>query len=147
MSESSPPAVDSPESFEQGAKTIGPVEYYEKSDVATGSILILFVGVALIVAVVQVGLWLMVGLFESQARTTDAQVSPLAGTRPAITQPELQVAAFRDYQEFERAQEERLNEYAIEDPKNDRVRIPISRAMELIIQRGLLDRDRTSSEK
>ncbi len=65
--------------------------------------------------------------------------SPFADTRelPPPNVPRLQPAPPRELGEYEKEQEELLQTYGRVDQKNGVVRIPIQRAMDLLIERGL----------
>jgi len=65
--------------------------------------------------------------------------SPFEDTRqlPPANVPSLQVRAPSDMEQFRKAEAETLNTYEWVDKKGGTVRIPIDRAMDLLIQRGL----------
>jgi hypothetical protein len=65
--------------------------------------------------------------------------SPFENTRelPPPSVPRLQVAAPQELGQYRKGQEELLHSYGWADQKAGIVRIPIDRAMDLLIQRGL----------
>lgn len=79
-------------------------------------------------------------VFERQAAAADAaaQRFPLARDleRPRPT-PALQTEPFRDISSLRQAEAERLNSYGWVDKDAGVARIPIDRAMEMMLQRGL----------
>ncbi len=87
------------------------------------------------------------GLFKyfSASRGRPAQASPFAGTRQLPSGPQLQVNPRQDYLRFRAEQEQSLKSYAWEDRSAGKVRVPIERAMELLLQRGLPVATETSS--
>jgi hypothetical protein len=85
---------------------------------------------------------LMVGLFhvlESRQRRLDPPPSPLAeaGLRRLPPGPRLQAAPERQLQELRRTEEHLLDSYGWVDQASGVARIPIERAMDLILERGL----------
>jgi hypothetical protein len=75
------------------------------------------------------------GLPTSQAAETVQETTRrIVATFP---EPRLQPDEVRDFEVFLENQRKQLEEYAWIDQKSGRVRIPVSRAMELIAERGL----------
>jgi hypothetical protein len=79
------------------------------------------------------------GMFKyfSASQASPAQDSAFAGTRQLPSGPQLQVNPRQDYLQFRAAQERSLQSYAWEDRSAGKVRVPIERAMELLLQKGL----------
>jgi hypothetical protein len=71
--------------------------------------------------------------------------SPFENARVLPPQPRLQVRPHLDLQAYCEAQSQQLNTYGWVDPHNEVVRIPVDRAMDLIIQRGLPARTASSA--
>lgn len=110
---------------------------HEASDVHLQ--LILLCGMALIV-LTTVALLVAYGLFNDfAARRAQVQVppSPLAETRPRSPEPRLQVAPAQDLQQMRAAEEAVLSSYGWGDQAAGVVRMPIDRALELVLERGL----------
>jgi len=63
--------------------------------------------------------------------------SPFENVRMLPPEPRLQVTAPRDLAHYKAAQEEILNSYGWVDQQAGIVRIPIDRAIEILLQRGL----------
>jgi hypothetical protein len=89
------------------------------------------------VALVQIGLLVLLSYYRTEAKQADPVLSPLATERVPPPAPHLQSTPLRDYAEFARAQEEQLHSYGWVDKQQGVARIPVSRAMELILERGL----------
>jgi hypothetical protein len=108
---------------------------YEQRDVQPRAVAWLFGGVGVAVIVAVASLWLVWKGFERAAAKRDPALSPLAG--PVLPPPpRLQSTPLADYREH-RAHEDRvLNSYGWVDRERGVVRIPIDRAIELLIQRG-----------
>ncbi len=63
--------------------------------------------------------------------------SPFENVRTLPPEPRLQVTPLQDLASYRAQQEQTLHSYGWVDRKNGVVRIPIERAMDLLIQRGL----------
>ena len=63
--------------------------------------------------------------------------SPFENVRALPPEPRLQVTPWKDLGQYKAAQEEILNSYGWVDEKAGIVRIPIDRAMDILLQRGL----------
>ena len=79
------------------------------------------------------------GLFNyfSAGQINRAPASPFAGTRQLPAGPQLQVNPRQDWLRFRAEQEHSLESYSWEDRDAGIVRVPIERAMELLLQKGL----------
>ena len=62
-------------------------------------------------------------------------------------EPRLQVSAPKDLKQYKAAQEEILNSYGWVDQKAGIVRIPIDRAMDILVQKGLPVRGATPAKQ
>ena len=123
---------------------------YERSDIGVSGVLYFLLGLAvagLIVYFVVVGLY---SYLEKRSETQQAPVNPLVMNAPADTRhipADYAKGAFPDprLENDERGQlndirlkeEQTLSSYDYVDQKAGTVRIPIDRAMDLIVQRGL----------
>src|SRR5713226_8902374 len=80
--------------------------------------------------------WGMFKYFSAiQANRTPA--SPFAETRQLPTGPQLQVNPRQDLLRFRAEQEHALESYSWENRDDGTVRVPIERAMEMLLQKGL----------
>jgi hypothetical protein len=109
---------------------------HEVRDVNIRVLLWLGAAVAGGIIVVLIVLQLLIGSLESSASNSDPELSPLA-SEPASAAPRLQATPVHDYLEYRRQQEETLNSYGWVDRHKQVVRVPVSRAMELILEPGL----------
>lgn len=136
---SSPPPSPAEQSTDVG---------YETSDVRPRTIIWFGVAIILSAAIVCLGLWVLLAQFEHQAAKTDAPPSPLVTSQPDRPQPRLQSAPYQDYDSFRQSEERRLNSYGWVDNQQRTVHIPISRAIDLLLERGFPDIPvESSSEK
>ncbi len=109
---------------------------YEQRDVQTRAVLGLFAGVVAAVLIAVAGLWLGWQWLERQARRQDPTISPLATLPVAPPAPRLQATPLADYQAHRAREDERLATYGWIDRERGIARIPIDRAMKLLVQRG-----------
>jgi len=73
--------------------------------------------------------------------------SPFENVRMLPPEPQLQVAAPKDLKQYKAAQDEILKGYEWVDQKSGIVRIPIDRAMDILVQKGLPVRGATSTKQ
>jgi len=73
----------------------------------------------------------------SRQNARAASAPPFAETGQAPPQPELQVDPREDWLKYQKQQEQSLETYAWENRGGGIVRVPIERAMELLLKKGL----------
>ncbi len=108
---------------------------HETSDANVRNLLIFGAGLSLVV---------IAGLVVSRAvfryfvghQGLGPPASPFENVRMLPPEPRLQVSAPKDLEQYKAAQEEILNNYGWVDQKAGIVRIPIERAMDILLQRG-----------
>ena len=124
------------ESTEQHT-TEQPASGYERTDLSARAIAA-FAGILVITTVLALVLmaWLL-GYFVRLEMRADPPVSPLAETLPSPPEPRLQADPGRDLEEMRATEDAVLHEYAWVDRREGIVRISITRAMELLAERGL----------
>ena len=110
---------------------------YETRDVKLTAVLGLGLAIALFAGLSQLGLWYLFQRFQARAASQDPQLSPLTNVEQLPPPPRLQSAPSLDYAEFLDKQNQQLNSYGWVDRKQGIVRIPISRSIELAVERGL----------
>jgi hypothetical protein len=119
-----------------------PERGYETRDVNPKVILWLVAAVVLVVGGAMGGLWALQQNHHSVAtRNQPPRLMTVDQTAPA---PRLQAAPVRDYQEYLNEQERELSTYGWVNRDRGIVRIPIERAMDVALERGLrksADRD------
>lgn len=117
-----------------------PGAHYEHTDIDTSVgykfALWLFVAMLIAVGIVYGTFW----FFESQSQAADAaaQKYPLAvGQQRNPPAPNLQMQPFKDIYVLHEGEAQKLGSYGWVDKDGGVVRVPIDRAMELLLQRGL----------
>jgi hypothetical protein len=108
---------------------------YEKSDVSVGALFGFAIGV---VALVVFGVLISAGVFGLLVRveSTGPAATPFETGRELPPQPRLQTAAPQDLKHYKDAQNKTLSTYGWVDANGGVVRIPIDRAMDLMLQKG-----------
>ena len=112
---------------------------HEKSDVSIGAILKFGIGLAVAAAVICVALWGLFELLEAREARRGAPLPPLAaaGLRRTPPEPRLEPDALRPRRRMLAEESAALTTYGWVDREAGIVRIPIERAMELLVERGL----------
>ena len=123
-----------PEIREDGA--LNPAVSYEPSQADLHVVLAFLAALALAAALVLLVLWGMFGYFRTAER------GPLPSPRmytspPSVPQPQLQPDPVADYNVYRLSSAEILQSYGWVDQKAGIARIPIDKAMDLLVERGL----------
>jgi hypothetical protein len=127
------PAAEMPDSETPGANaSLG----YETRDANLPAILWLAVSITAVVLVAHLLLWVLLRALEGSAARQDPKLSPLARAAPLPPEPRLQKTPVRDFAAFRAQEDELLTSYGWADTEKTKVRIPIARAMELLVERG-----------
>jgi uncharacterized iron-regulated membrane protein len=109
---------------------------YEHSDATPGGLLKFGIGLFLILVVCFIGMKWMFSYF-AQVQALGPSASPFENARVLPPQPRLQVHPKRDLEIYLNSQDKALTSYSWVDKQNGVVRIPIDRAMDLLLERGL----------
>lgn len=113
-----------------------PAVTYEKRDVNTRTIMI-FVGVLFVVLLVTfVSMRGLFGYF-SETQNLGPGASPFDNSRVLPPAPRLQVDPVIDLDQVRQSQNELLNSYGWADKATGKVRVPIDRAMDMLIESKL----------
>jgi len=87
-------------------------------------------------AVIHVGVWWFYQDLRTRDERRDVSPSLVEAAPPVPPEPRLQVDPKADLQEYLRNQQQLLSSYGWVSRAEGKVRIPINRAMELIVERG-----------
>lgn len=109
---------------------------YEKRDANIPALLQFGFWLAVVIVVAVVGMYYTLNYFQ-RVQPLGPKVSPLATERTLPPSPRLQAHPHQELLEFCSAQEQDLKTYRWVDQQNGIVQIPVDRAMELILERGL----------
>ncbi len=111
---------------------------HEHRDINIRAVIGFMIGLIVVALVVQVLMWLLFGHFAGRAAREDPPRPPLgaaAGRLPP--EPRLQTTPAADLRKLRAREHEILASYGWVDRAAGTVRIPIDRAMELLLERGL----------
>jgi len=119
---------------------------YEPRDIGARPVIAFLVGLAVTLVVLSVLVLPLVNYFERQARARDPKPNPMVGERRGLRpeaaartfpEPRLQPDEVRDMTALRGREEQLLNHYTWVDQRAGQVRIPVERAMDLLVQQGL----------
>jgi hypothetical protein len=111
--------------------------HHEESDVQVGLILMSGIGLVVMTTVVLLVAYWLFNDFAARWAKLQVPPSPLAETRQPPPEPRLQVVPAQDLQQMRAAEEGVLSSYGWVDEAAGFVRMPIDRAIELLLERGL----------
>jgi hypothetical protein len=125
-----------PPSMDETPHAPVPSPGYETSDANVGGVYKFLVALGVVLIGTAVLCW---GLFRyfSTYEEGPAAASPFADTRQLPLGPQLQVNPREDWLKYHEDQEKSLENYAWENRGAGIVRVPIERAMELLLHKGL----------
>ncbi len=110
---------------------------YERQDMNPPTIALILLGLLVTVVIVFLVVAWLFGVFQSDVARRDVPPSPLAEKPMTPPGPILQVAPQQDLQAMRSEEEARLHSYGWTNRNAGTVRIPIDRAMKLLLERGL----------
>jgi hypothetical protein len=109
---------------------------YETRDVNARAIIFFGIVLFLVLVLSFVSMRWLFGYF-STTQALGPAASPFSNSRTLPPEPRLQVQPAVDLNQVRQSQEELLHSYGWVDRANGKVRIPIARAMDLIVERKL----------
>jgi hypothetical protein len=110
---------------------------YERTDASPRSLVYFTLIMAAILAATALSLVWLFKHYQKVENPGSAVPAPFAGTRPLPPPPRIQPNPSADMQSYMQYQQNLLNSYGWIDRQNGIVRLPIDRAMELLLERGL----------
>jgi len=119
---------------------------YEKSDASPRGLLGFVLIMAAILAATSLSLIWLLKHFERAENPGSFVAAPFAATHPLPPPPRIQALPGVDMQSYYQSQQNLLNTYGWVDKQNGIVRLPIDRAMTLLLQRGLPVRTAPNSQ-
>jgi hypothetical protein len=114
---------------------------HEERDVQIKPILVLGTGLIVITIGVLLLMYWAVDVLSARRAAQDVPPALLSSTLPPLAGPRLQITPALDLQKLYAEEDAVLSSYAWVDRAHGIVRIPIDRAMNLLIERGLPTRD------
>jgi hypothetical protein len=110
---------------------------YEKSDLSVKAIVTFAIVLTAVIIMALISMAWLFDFFDLWQTRRDVSPSPLASTRSGPQEPRLQVNPPQDLKAFRAAEERILMDYGWVNKEAGIARIPIERAMELVVERGL----------
>lgn len=111
---------------------------HESRDLSVRAIAVFFVGLTLLIVVVGFAMKWTFDAFVARDVARDPPVSPLAASRPELPpEPRLEVSPRLEIGALRASENEVLGGYGWVNEKAGLARIPIERAMDLTLERGL----------
>jgi hypothetical protein len=133
-----------------------PEVQYDRTDMSARGVVAFLIGLAIAGVLIHIILW---GMYKYLAKqdlqsqpsthpiaTSEKQLQPQGDPSQTFPSPRLQPDPILDLNKFRQREEQVLNSYEWVDQKAGTVRVPISRAMQLIEQRGLPVRPQPGSQ-
>ena len=126
-----------------------PAVHHETSDASVGAVFAFGVGLMILGAVILFLVWLLFGYFKGHDAGSGAREFPLAIEQQNRLPPEprLQTNPRQDLIDMRAKENETLYSYGWVDKTAGVVRIPISEAMKLTVERGLPARTATETKR
>lgn len=114
-----------------------PSHGYEKSDASPRGLVYFALVIAVILVSTLLSLRWLFGYFQKTENPGSFVAQPFAAARPLPPPPRIQPDPAADIESYRESQQHLLNTYGWIDRQNGIVRLPIDRAMQLLLQRGL----------
>lgn len=110
---------------------------YETHDANAGAVFAFLVILGIVLVVVSLVCWGMFRYFSGHDANRSATDSPFADTRQLPLGPQLQVNPREDWLKYRDEQEKSLETYEWVNRSAGIVRVPIEKAMELLVKKGV----------
>ncbi len=110
---------------------------HERTDADTRKVLMFGVGLAVIIVAACLAMWVTFAYLNVHQPPTGPPPSPLATGRRLPSEPRLQVSETEDIGKVSADEDKALNSYGWVDKDGGVAHIPIERAVDLILERGI----------
>ena len=110
---------------------------YEKTDTGIGLIIWSTVGLVILTAISLLIVWGIFNWFKHREELSHRAVSPMASPSQLPPEPRLQIKTDEQIIHLHESEEHILSSYAWVDQKTGVVRVPIDKAMDLLMKKGL----------
>ena len=110
---------------------------HETSDMNPKYVFYFGVGLLAAAVVIHAGIWGLYRAFEARHAREDFRPTLVETPQTQPPEPRLQLSPARDYQAQKQRELEILNSYGWVDREKGTARIPIDRAMEILVERGV----------
>jgi len=121
---------------------------HEKRDISIRGALLLAVGIVAVVPLAMLAMNLLFRFLAArEARLQPPPISQVPGeARPLPPEPRLQMSPALDYRKIRAGEDEALASYGWIDRSRGKVRIPVARAIELLVEQPLPSRPQKAPE-
>ena len=119
---------------------------YEHSDAQLKPLIVFAVALAVLIAVT-LGIIASIQSSFERAHEAESRVHPLSDQRTPSNEPALQENPYDDIAVHRQYERNMLERYAWIDQENEIVRIPVERAMALVLERGSLEHQPQETDK
>ncbi len=110
---------------------------HEHRDASFRAVMSFAIGLAITAAIIQLVIWAMLHKFDQMRAASEVQTHSEFGMNAPAPAPRLQTDPALDLNKFRASEERILNEYTWADDQHTAVRIPIDKAKEELLSRGL----------
>jgi hypothetical protein len=116
-----------------------PHVHHEPGDVNAPALTKFGLSMAILIGIFMVGLWGMFEYLKNREAEVGLPLSPsaLVNAQKQPPEPRLQRHPAQDMRDWRAAEDRTLHQYSWIDPDKGIVQIPVDRAMDLVVQRGL----------
>lgn len=119
-----------------------PDSHHEVSDVSAKPIFYFAMGLVLLIILTLISMKSLFNLLDQDAVRSDPELSGVASERPKLPPlPRLETDPVSARKQFFQNEKKIIESYGWVDQKQGIVRVPVKRAMELLVERGLPVRD------
>jgi hypothetical protein len=108
---------------------------HQGTDVKFSAIITAAAIFVVIAAFIHIGVWLLYRYVREEDRARDVRRTFLETKAPVPPEPRLQVDPSEEFQKYLQQEKEILNSYAWTSRADGKVRIPIDRAMDLVVEK------------
>jgi hypothetical protein len=105
-----------------------------KEDISLSTLKKVVVAGLVILAILHAGVWYLYRYVRNEDQQRDVRRTVVDTGTPIPPEPRLQVDPQEDFQEYFRKQQEILNSYGWASRADGRARMPVERAMELVVE-------------
>jgi hypothetical protein len=108
---------------------------HEDSDIRVSAFKRVLIAFVVVAVAIHLGVWWLYQYFRTEDQRRDARRTRVEASPPVPPEPRLQVNPQADFQEYLRKQQEILGSYGWVSRAEGKVRIPIDRAMGIVVER------------
>jgi hypothetical protein len=123
--------------MDKPSNTAAPTPGYETRDANAVGVSGFLAALGVVIVLVTLACWGFFGYYSAHLANASASVSPFVGTRQLPLGPQLQPTPREDWLKYRQNQEKSLETYEWVNRSAGTVRVPIEKAMELLVKKGV----------